>query len=580
MNINEIENKIRYYSDKYYNDQAEISDAEFDELVNKLRKLDPQNSFFKSVGSKINKKEKIKHRNKMGSLEKIFDTSWLIGRKNVVEMPKLDGLSIEVVYENGVAIQASSRGDGEYGENLLEHVQKMGYGEISQLSNKFSGTLYGEMFMTFSVFEEKYANEYANPRNLVAGISHRLDAEGAEDCKILFFGGDYDECGSNNLLCPYYKIDEKHNPSPRKLWEDYPTDGLVWWDRDTDERVAYKFPAEKKEVIVKDIKWQLSRVGHLVPVLEFDTINLAGANVTRCTCNNASWIVDKKIGIGSKIIVQRANEVIPNLVEVLTQIETELPKSCPVCGSKLERNGAHLDCMNNECENKKFNDIYVFFTKLGIKEFGNAWYQRLFDEGFTNYKKVLDMKLKDYINIGITEYSAKKFMNKVNDAWKSCSPIQFLVGLNIKGASESTFESIYTHFKMNKDNFINDMKKLTVEDLRQVERINKIAPEIVKAIKEKIIYVNDNLCKNYEEVEIDNKLEGKSFCFTGALETMKRSEAEEKVKQKGGKILGVNKNLTYLVTNDTSSGSSKNKKAHELGVKIISEKEFLKMIEK
>jgi len=587
--IVDLERQIRELADAYYNGEAKISDAEFDGAVAHLRMIHPKSLVLKQIGAPVKATNKIKHINSMGSLDKVFDTKWLVGRKNVIVMPKLDGISIEVVYEQGEAVQASSRGDGTYGEDLLGHVKKT---KQYRMPAKFTGVLYGEFVMLQSVFNAKYSKDFANPRNLVAGISHRIDTDGATDCEIVFYGGDYFEIFKDKELatfkiCPFIAIKhihdktEDYSPSVVQEWTDYPTDGLVWWDLDTNEKVAYKFPAEKKEVIVKEIEWNLSKVGNMIPVLIFDPVQLAGTQVSRCTCNNASWIINRKIVVGSVIIIQKANEIIPNLVDVKTKGNTiAIPSLCPVCNYLLEYKGVHLTCNNPNCTSKSLNSLKVFFEAIGMKDFGDAWFNQLYEAGYDNYMKVWRMSLADYLKLGITEYSANKFINRMRECWRKCSPVEFLAGLNVTGASNSTFKFITDYYKLNKSNFLN-IRNLSVTDLQKVPRIGVIAEVLIKEIPQKLIYVNDELCSQYEEeIPVSDDLKGKSFCFTGKLDTMKRVEAENMVKMLGGTVGSVTSKLTYLVTNDTSSGSSKNQAAVKLGIKVITEKEFLTLVNK
>jgi len=578
----DLEKQIIYHSDKYYNDEAEISDAAFDEMLMQLKILNPNSQVLKQVGSKVKKVSKVKHHRKMGSLEKVHDTSWLANRNSVIVMPKLDGISTEIIYEKGIAVQASTRGDGEFGEDLLPHVKNM---SCVNLGIDFTGAVYGEMIMRNSVFQEKYAGEYANSRNLVAGISHRLDASGAEDCEILLFDynfADYTADKVKNFTVPTLFLEngavEKYTPEIIEAWKDLPNDGLVWLDIKTGERVAYKFPAEKATVEVKEVKWNLSKNGNLIPILNFEPVNLAGAQISNCTCNNAGWIVNKKIGTGSKIVIQRANEVIPNLVEVLTEQLQQIPQTCPVCNSKLEFDSVHLKCGNEECAEKKFYDLMVFWQTLGLKEFAEAWFREIYKNGVDAYWKCLSLKVEDLTKFGITEYSANKFIGKVKEAWLNCSPAQYLAGLNIPGASVKTFEAILDYFKINSSANFRQIFELSPSEFYVIARISSTAVANIEKYLSQKAWLNEELCSNFKSQEIENKLNGLSFCFTGKLFNLKRADAEKKVKLLGGKISSVNADLDYLVTNDTESGSSKNLKAKEFDVKIISEKEFLELL--
>jgi len=213
-----------------------------------------------------------------------------------------------------------------------------------------------------------------------------------------------------------------------------------------------------------------------------------------------------------------------------------------------------------------------------MKEFGDAWFKHLYEVGFDDYEKVYKMKLEDYLDMGITEYSANKFIDKFKECWRKCSPVQFLKGLNITSVGAHTFQAIMDYYLLDKKTCFK-IRDMSIEELQCIPRIGVIAKYIIDELPKKLIYKNNDLFSEYEEVKIMNSLNGQSFCFTGKLETMKRSEAEDLVKQMGGTIKSVSKGLTYLVTNDSESGSSKNIKAQELGVKVISEKEFSKIVE-
>jgi len=589
-NVVQLEKLIVYHANKYYNDESEISDTEFDDLVKTLKILASSSDVLEKVGADVNGRELVTHVNKMGTLPKVFDLSMLKkwGAEHLRVMPKLDGVSVECVYEQGKLVSASTRGDGERGEDITQHILQTNARELPHAN--FSGVLYGEFFMKISVFKEKYSEDYANPRNLVAGISHRKDVTDAKDCTVLFFGGDYDELINSvtkdlsDYMVPYIKLYSyqivDYVPQILDAWKDLPQDGLVWWNvLNGEDRVAFKFPAEVKETLVKDITWQLSKSGKLIPVMELEPIELAGTKVSRCTLNNFTWVVNHSIAKGSIVEIQKANEIIPNLVSVVKPaLNIEIPDICPQCGTKLEHLGVHLVCPNEDCGDKEFTSLVHFWKSLGLKDFGVSFFKTLYDNGVKSYMSSRDLTEEDLLAMGITSYTARKFLKRADELWTKSSPAKFLHGLNINSIGLKTWTKVCEHFDIDS---CQDTVKLTcfsVADFSKIEGIKSQGSVILEGIQSKLIYDLDLGCKYVPEKPMGDAFKGKSFCFTGKLNNIKRAEAEKLVKGLGGKISGVKDSLTYLVTNDKDSGSSKANKAQELGIAIISEQEFLNMV--
>lgn len=358
--IKYLEDQITKHSNYYYNSESKISDASFDEMTDELAKIDPSNVILSKVGAPVGDDDgwkKAKHDIPMGSLNKVSSKqamdAWIdryINDNDVFFIEKIDGLSIEILYEDGKLISAISRGDGIWGDEISSNVRKM-HGVKETLPLLFTGSLRGEIILTKENYRKHFSDK-SNVRNTAAGVSRRLDGEGSEHLSIIFYQaignveletemeqlsylkenlglttpnyGAY-EPSSNNAKEYIDSIYTEYSKSIREEL-DYEIDGLVIKINNlskqdeqgiTDNRpkgaIAYKFPHDMKETILRDVVWQVGNSGRIVPIAVFDEILLAGAMVERASLHNIGRIKELGILIGDKILVSRRNDVIPHI---------------------------------------------------------------------------------------------------------------------------------------------------------------------------------------------------------------------------------------------------------------------------
>jgi DNA ligase (NAD+) len=353
--IKELEAKIYRARDDYYNGQSQVSDKVYDAWVDELRLLDPTNKAVTAIGSPVAPSEwkKAKHQIPMGSLDKVNTTGeltqWVTNHadnETLFVTEKLDGLSIEVIYENGSLVQGITRGDGDIGEDITVNVAKMG-GVRSHLSHKFTGSLRGEIIMFKSIYKQWFP-EKANPRNAASGISKRLDGQGVDKLHILFYQvlGDVDFkteeeqfkwLAKQNLDTPNYWIfsdEDGVNNHWREYQDkyrdklDYDIDGLVVRVNDMAKQIAlgekdlrpkgaiaFKFDNETRETIINDVIWEVGATGRITPVAILQPVIVCGAEISRASLHNVGYFQSLKLFKGCRVLVSRRNDVIPYIEE-------------------------------------------------------------------------------------------------------------------------------------------------------------------------------------------------------------------------------------------------------------------------
>jgi DNA ligase (NAD+) len=615
--------KIQHHRYLYYNAQPEISDAKYDALEDELKQLDPENPILYKIG--VDSSElftKKEHIIPMTSQDKVITpaefTKWAKKRnyKTFIIQFKLDGISIELQYEDGIFQYALTRGDGKIGDDVSANVVKM-KGFIPKLRVPFTGAVRGEILMFHNVYEQKYS-DMQNCRNAAAGIVRRKDGKGSGDLSIVY----YDAISlSNNVIFEneiqkvkwlqeqgFFTVKTKIVKTIQEVidtWEyvmnelrdslEYDIDGVVVKGREIDiedlkrskpmKQIAFKFQTEEIETVLRDVEWSIS--GHnYTPVAIVDTVNLMGTNVRRASLANPNLIKELGIKIGSEVMISKRGDIIPKIERVIktpsNAKEIEVPQVCEVCETKLANEGTRLYCPNEECPKRKYHRLVRWIDKLNVKHFSEKlMLSKLFESGkVQTIADLYNLKISDLTRFeGVQEKSAKTALDNLF-AIKEVPLSIFVAGFDIENMGEQLIQRVvnagFDTLEKIKDASIYQLSKVDgfAEITAQIlyEGVNKLYPEMKQVLDTQKIKIK-------KMKRMRGKLEGLTFCFTGKLETMKRAEAEELVKEFGGAPKNsVVKGLSYLITNSTDE-TSKFVKAKEQGTKIISEQEFLKLIE-
>ncbi len=636
LRIKELEKLIRHHQNLYYNGESEISDAEFDRLWDELKLLDPSNPILHTVGSDSGNFEKAAHLMPMGSQEKASSPEefkeWCVKHnysEYLVEY-KLDGASLELQYLHGNLLRAVTRGDGTKGDVITANALKMqGVRKELILPDNtiadFTGGIRGEVIMTHQIHDKFFADK-ANCRNAANGLMKRKDGDGSEYLCLIT----YDVWASSGEQ-PYKDEEEKllwlkklgFNTAPLKICKnpdevinyrsfvmqtrknlDYDIDGLVIKERNVnhedalrdrpDRQIAFKFSLEEAVSVLRKVEWGENGATY-TPVAVFDPVELNGTTVKRASLANTNLIRSLNLKIGSYVLVVKRGEIIPKIISTVEGenpadcTEIEVPDVCTTCGTKLIDEGTRLYCPNKLCTKRILHQLLKWISVVDIRDLGETLITSLFKTGLvrsiSDIYSLTESSLTPYFLDEESLKNEKKSLGaaKVYNSIQShrkVSLAKFIAGFDIEGIGEVQVEKIieagYKTFE--------EIASLQVEQLTEVYGFAEIlAKNFVDGIKENLDEMKKLLENRVIELSLPSGgiLTGKSFCFTGELLTLKRSEAQQLVKENGGSVKSsVVKGLSFLVTNDTSSGSSKNVKALQLGIPVINEKEFLALFGK
>lgn len=631
--INELVSLIKRYQTSYYNGEGEISDAEFDALWDELKNLDPENEILKKIGTDSGNFAKLRHVMPMGSQEKAANPEQFLGwaSKHVydeyfVEF-KLDGASLELQYEHGKLVHAVTRGDGTIGDDITVNAKKMN-GVAAALFDlagnliDYSGGIRGEVIMTHDVHKEKFSDK-ANCRNAANGLMKRKDGEGCEYLKLIVYdafspSGNQpfnDEESKVNWLksCGFNTVPLKICKSPQEVIEyrshvmdirnqlEYDIDGLVIKERQInfqdasrarpDRQIAFKFSLEEAVTILRCVDWSVNG-GTYTPVAIFDEVELNGTKVQRASLANPDTMKALGVKIGCKVVVVKRGEIIPKIESVihedaLCESPVVFPDKCECCGSKLIDNGSRLYCPNKKCSKRILHQLLKWVQVADIRDLGETLVTQLFEKGkVQSISDLYKLSAEDLTPFFLNEESlaaekkslgAEKVAASIQNHRKMSLAV-FVAGFDIEGIGETTVEKLVAAGF----NTLNALLNMTVEQASAVYGFAEIlAKTAVDGLNENALEMRF-LAENFVEIVQDSagKLVGKSFCFTGELHSMKRNDAEALVKANGGTCKSsVTKDLSYLVTNDVSSGSSKNQKAVKFGIPVINEEQFINMLE-
>ncbi|MCR5201912.1 MAG: NAD-dependent DNA ligase LigA [Lachnospiraceae bacterium] len=623
----------------YQGEDEIMSNFEYDKLYDELLKLEEETSMVLSgspthkVGFEVvSELPKFTHPSKMLSLDKtksVDELSSFLGNKEGLLSWKLDGLTVVLTYNEGSLVRAVTRGNGIEGEVITANAKTF---VNIPLTIPYSGelTVRGEAVISYSDFKDinnklDEEEKYKNPRNLCSGSVRQLNSAITAKRNVRFFAftlvsaEDVDFKNSNEEkyiylkklgfeVVDYKRVDSKSVYDAVKKYSediktyDIPSDGLVLLLDDISygeslgmtakfpkNAIAFKWQDETAVTTLINVEWNASRTGLINPVAVFEPVELEGTSVSRASVHNVSVVKDLKLGIGDKISVYKANMIIPQIAENMTMSDNLIiPDRCPVCGEptviKTENASSVLMCENKDCTAKKINGFIHFVERdaMNIDGLSKATLEKFIACGFIHepadlYK--LD-RFKD--KIVALEGFGKRAYEKLDKAIvksKTAELPRFIFGLGIANVGLSTARLIC-------DNYNNDFNRVKAATKEELVAIDGIGEVIAKSFEEyfqdekNMAIVNDLL----EVVEIEVKddsvekdLDGLTFVITGSLNNFSnRSELKDLIVNRGGKVAGsVSKNTAYLINNDVESQSSKNKKARELGISIISEEDFL-----
>lgn len=614
-------------------------DALYDELesLEKETGYTPLNSPTKNVGYTVQSElPKERHRSRMLSLDKTKSreelAAWLGDHEGLLSW-KLDGLTVVLTYEGGELVKAVTRGNGDIGEVITPNARVF-VNVPKHIPYKGHVVIRGEAVITYEEFDrineaiDDADAKYKNPRNLCSGSVRQLNSKITAERNVRFYaftlseadGVDYEGLRSNQMkwmaeqgfdVVEFVKVDNKNifeaidNYAERVHSFEIPSDGLVLTLEDLEyaatlgttakfprDSLAFKWADQQAETILREIEWSPSRTGLLNPIAIFDPVELEGTTVKRASVHNLNIMETLKLGIGDTITVYKANMIIPQIGDNLTKSgNIELPSHCPVCdGSteiKLMTGTKVLTCTNPNCLAKQVKRFSLFVSRDALNIEGLSEQTLLKFIGLGYIKSFADIFRLENHRDEIVELDGfgKKSYDKLSSSIEKSRhtvPARILVALGIPGVGVTTAAQIARAY----ENKWAKISSLTYDELISVSGIGEVmardyeaffADEHNKSVVLDLVGELD-IDESYEQV--GTALSGETFVITGSLEHYKsRTELKKEIETQGGKVAGsVSKNTSYLVTNNPESGSSKNKAAAELGVKIITEDEIRMML--
>lgn len=580
---------------------------------------------------------KERHEKPMLSLDKTKDVQALkewVGNHETVLSWKLDGLTIVLTYENGKLSKAVTRGNGEVGEVITNNAKVFKNLPLS-IPHQGELVLRGEAVITYSDFKKINAEitdvdaKYKNPRNLCSGSVRQLNNEITAKRNVNFFafslvkadGADFENSREKEMLwlkgqgfdVVEYRMVTADNLEEQVKWfasqiesNDFPSDGLVLTYDDIAygeslgrtakfprNAIAFKWADEIRETTLKEIEWSPSRTGLINPVAIFEPVELEGTTVSRASVHNISVMEGLALGIGDTIAVYKANMIIPQIAENKTRSGmVELPAHCPTCGGVTEvrqiADAKALYCTNPECQAKKIKSFTLFVSRdaMNMEGLSEATLEKFIAKGFIHEFSDL-FKLERYAEEimsmeGFGEKSFQNLISSVEKARKTTLPrLIYALGIQNIGVANGKMLAKQYHHELK------ELQKASAEELSAIDGIGEvIANSIEEYFKNE---ENQQMLKRLlEEITIEKPeennnaqiFEGMNFVITGSVEHFaNRNEVKAVIEERGGKVTGsVTSKTNYLINNDTASNSSKNKKAKELNIPIISETDFLEML--
>lgn len=652
----ELKKIIAYHANKYYNEDApEISDFEYDMLMLELRNIEIQNPEIVSVdsptqvivaeGSVDTHFAEVTHEVPLQSLQDVFSTADVVNFVERIEREvtsptyvveaKIDGLSVALEYKKGKFVRGATRGNGLIGEDVTVNLNTIK--SIPQtLKDEIDIVVRGEVYLPHAYFEK--INEereimgeklFANPRNAAAGSLRQLDPEvtaqrnldifvfNVQKCDSVKFASHYESLKfleeQGFVISPYLKRCNNADDVVNAINEigemrgslEFDIDGAVVKVDSLAQRdeigvttkvpkwaVAYKYPPEKKETILKDIVLQVGRTGAITPVAILEPVKVAGSVISKTTLHNEDFIKEKGLKIGDHILIQKAGDVIPEVCDVLkekrdgTEKDFEMPRTCPVCGSEAvrEEGEAVIRCTGIECPAMLFRNIVHFASRdaMDIEGFGPAMVETLLNNNLLkNIADIYTLKYEDLIKLErMGDKSANNLLNAIEKS-KENSLDKLLNSFGIRHIGLKSAKLLAKKYKN-----LDELMGANYDELCTINEIGTIMAEsLVKFFASEqtqdLIEKLRNLGVNFEsdaQTSEDNRFEGMTFVLTGTLPTLSRNEASDIIEKFGGKVSSsVSKKTTYVLAGEEAG--SKLDKALSLNINVIDEETFRKMVD-
>lgn len=614
--IAELESLILRYSDAYYNDEAEVPDSVFDKLSDELRKLAPNAEVLAQVGAKPKSTvwPEIKHTRHMGSQLKVNSAQEAVewaqncGVDEVCWSEKLDGSSLGLEYRSAELRSGWSRGDGIIGSDITSNVLKMkATPRIKSFPHAF-GTR-GEVIMKKATFDAKYKGKrdlesgrvFKNPRNAAAGIARRLSGIGCDDLGVICYGVEdvlfateaekfqwLEDQGFYTPAWGVIKVSEIAALYQRYIDSDrdgcpFEIDGIILAVNDlklqkslgmTDNRPkgqrALKFPAPEVETTINSVTWQTGRTGRITPVAEIEPTDIGGVTISRVMLNNLGLIKERGYGVGSRALLRRANDVIPELMAALTPGKPIAPpKECPSCSGPTSVDGANLVCTNKACSAQVLAHLLNFLRVLGVKGFGLSTIETLVE------REVLK-SIADFYRLTPNDFESLKTGTKLVAEFqakaKEMTLPTFVDSLGIPGVGQHL-----TELAMQQFGTIGELRNASVYFLTQIQGIGEeLAGALVEGLSDRADLIDEllkltTITEPKKVVASGTKCEGFVVIFTGFRDEL----LEEFVVTEGGRVASsMSKAVTHVVAKDTTGSSSKLVKARAAGLTVWSRAEL------
>ena len=625
--MKELVSLLNKASRAYYQEAQEImSNYEYDRLYDELKELEDElgitlsNSPTVNVGYEVvSELPKERHESPMLSLDKTKEVEELknfVGDQKVLMSWKMDGLTVVLTYRDGKLYKAVTRGNGEVGEVITNNAKVFKNVPV-QIAYQGELILRGEAVIGYKDFEkinqeiEDVDARYKNPRNLCSGSVRQLNNQITAKRNVMFYaftlvqadGVDF----QNSRACQmeWLKSQGFAKFSSKISENDFPSDGLVLTYDDIAygrslgrtakfprDSFAFKWQDEIRETVLREIEWSPSRTGLINPVAIFDPVELEGTTVSRASVHNISIMEELELGIGDRIEVYKANMIIPQIAENLTRSGVkDIPCKCPVCQGETKirqvGNAKALYCMNPECQAKHVKSFALFVSRdaLNIEGLSEATLEKFISRGyihtFADIFHLDQYKEKIQKMEGFGEKSYKKLTESIEKARTTTLP-RVIYSLGIAGIGLANAKVICRELKYD----VESLLKVSEEELNEIQGVGEVLAKAFVGYFADAKHV-ENFRRLLNELTIPEEtvtkqqiFEGVNFVITGSVKHFaNRGEVKELIESLGGKVTGsVTSKTNYLINNDVTSTSSKNKKANELGIPIISEETFLELV--